>query len=211
MESSHSTAAAVNPDILLGLELLEKEQQQQRLESLLKVARQQRQIADNLADKRTSNFMLLFLFLYCLLGASLTLPKFTILPHQVRLYYALEALPVLIAFSGFYMSVLFLLFSRDASRRKKSWCEAIRLLEQKHDQPLELWIEKRNTSTQYYSQSGIRMAIALFVILTWIVLYNYFTFTTSGVIGSVISLFITTMVYVIMDIQLGKSVLTTPR
>ena len=36
-------------------------------------------------------------------------------------------------------------------------------------------------------------------------MYNYFTFTTSGVIGSVISLFITTMTYVILDIQLLKS------
>nr|WP_230599207.1 hypothetical protein [Enterobacter cancerogenus] len=41
--------------------------------------------------------------------------------------------------------------------------------------------------------------------MTWVVMYNYFTFTTSGVIGSVISLFITTMTYVILDIQLLKS------
>ncbi|SUE07041.1 Uncharacterised protein [Pantoea agglomerans] len=35
-------------------------------------------------------------------------------------------------------------------------------------------------------------------------IYNYLTFTTSGVFGSVISLFISTMVYVILDIQLLK-------
>jgi len=40
--------------------------------------------------------------------------------------------------------------------------------------------------------------------VTWLVIYNYLTFTTSGVFGSVISLFISTMVYVILDIQLLK-------
>jgi hypothetical protein len=59
--------------------------------------------------------------------------------------------------------------------------------------------------TTNYSQSAINVTLSLFICVTWVVMYNYFTFTTSGVIGSVISLFITTMTYVILDIQLLKS------
>jgi len=58
--------------------------------------------------------------------------------------------------------------------------------------------------TSNYSVPNLSISLALFICVTWLVIYNYLTFTTSGVFGSVISLFISTMVYVILDIQLLK-------
>jgi hypothetical protein len=55
-----------------------------------------------------------------------------------------------------------------------------------------------------YAPALIFYWLAGFICVTWLVLYNYLTFTTSGVFGSVISLFISTMLYVILDIQLIK-------
>lgn len=62
----------------------------------------------------------------------------------------------------------------------------------------------QGAGTSNYSVANLTISLALFICLTWLVIYNYLTFTTSGVFGSVISLFISTMVYVILDIQLLK-------
>lgn len=180
-------------------------EQRQHIDKMLDVARLQCHQEEVLADKRTSGFMLLFMFLYTVLGASLTLPALpTVLAHA-SLHYAIEAIPVLISFSGFYLSVLLLVSTRRAMRRNQSWQQTIDQLESSTGQRLTLWFEQLNRGPKNYSHSGMRTALSFFVCITWVVLYNYFTFTTSGVIGSVISLFISTMVYVMLDIQLLKT------
>ena len=175
------------------------------LVALLATARQQMRHDENMADKRTRGFMVLFMFLYLMLGASLTLPTFPQDIARTSLHYAIESIPVLISFSGFFISVLFFFSTRRAYRRNLSWHSTVSALEARSGQSLIHYIESVNRGPQNYSNTGIHSALALFVCVTWVVLYNFFTFTTSGVIGSVISLFISTMVYVMLDIQLLKA------
>lgn len=176
-----------------------------QLNSLLTIARQQQRHEETLADKRTRGFMVLFMFLYLMLGASLTLPTSPIDFTHTALRYAIESIPVLISFSGFFISVLFFFSTRRAYRRNLSWQTTITALEARTGYQLNLFIDRANCGPQNYSNTGLQSALALFVCVTWVVLYNFFTFTTSGVIGSVISLFISTMVYVMLDIQLLKA------
>lgn len=176
-----------------------------QLNSLLKVARQHQRHDETLADKRTRGFMVLFMFLYLMLGASLTLPTSPIDFTHTALRYAIESIPVLISFSGFFISVLFFFSTRRAYRRNLSWQTTITALEARTGYQLNLYVDRANCGPQNYSNTGLQSALALFVCVTWVVLYNFFTFTTSGVIGSVISLFISTMVYVMLDIQLLKA------
>ncbi|WKX25414.1 hypothetical protein [Tatumella ptyseos] len=176
-----------------------------QLNSLLTIARQQQRHDETLADKRTRGFMVLFMFLYLMLGASLTLPTSPIDFTHTALRYAIESIPVLISFSGFFISVLFFFSTRRAYRRNLSWQTTITALEARTGYQLNLYIDRANCGPQNYSNTGLQSALALFVCVTWVVLYNFFTFTTSGVIGSVISLFISTMVYVMLDIQLLKA------
>ncbi|SEQ65643.1 hypothetical protein SAMN05216522_10561 [Rosenbergiella nectarea] len=181
------------------------EQSSRHLNTLLTTARQQQRHEEALADKRTRAFMVLFMFLYLMLGASLTLPTSPIDFSHTALRYAIESIPVLISFSGFFISVLFFFSTRRAYRRNLSWHTTISSLETRAGQQLSQYIEGLNCGPQNYSNTGLQSALALFVCVTWVVLYNFFTFTTSGVIGSVISLFISTMVYVMLDIQLLKA------
>lgn len=176
-----------------------------KLRSMLDVTRLQQQYEKENGWKTHLVYLLLFVFLYTVLGASLTLQQSLLTPVSSPLTYAVEATPVLIAFSGFFISVLFVLFARSSARRLNSWEHTLSLLEKYNQMPLSQYVSKLNHSSRNYSQSAMTTALALFICLTWIVMYNYFTFTTSGVIGSVISLFISTMVYVILDIQLLKS------
>ena len=176
-----------------------------RLQQALQVARQQKNHEAGLDWRRNALFLLLFIFLYAAIGASLTLDLTTQAPSHKSLVYALEAVPVLIAFSGLFVSLLFLFFTRSSARRLRSWDQSISILEKYTGSTLYLQINEMGARTTNYSQSAINVALALFICVTWVVMYNYFTFTTSGVIGSVISLFITTMTYVILDIQLLKS------
>lgn len=176
-----------------------------RLQQALQVARQQKNHEASLDWRRNALFLVLFIFLYAAIGASLTLDLTTQAPSHKSLVYALEAVPVLIAFSGLFVSLLFLFFTRSSARRLRSWDQSISILEKYTGSTLYLQITEMGARTTNYSQSAINVALALFICVTWVVMYNYFTFTTSGVIGSVISLFITTMTYVILDIQLLKS------
>ncbi|ORM65481.1 hypothetical protein PRCB_22015 [Pantoea rodasii] len=176
-----------------------------RLQQALATARQQKNHEAELDWKRNAVFLVLFIFLYAVLGASLTLDLTAQVPSHKSLVYALEAVPVLIAFSGLFVSLLFLFFTRSSARRLRSWDQGIFVLEKYTGANLFQQINEMGARTTNYSQSAINVALALFICVTWVVMYNYFTFTTSGVIGSVISLFITTMTYVILDIQLLKS------
>ncbi|ORM71891.1 hypothetical protein [Pantoea rwandensis] len=176
-----------------------------RLQQALQVARQQKNHEASLDWRRNALFLVLFIFLYAAIGASLTLDLTTQAPSHKSLVYALEAVPVLIAFSGLFVSLLFLFFTRSSARRLRSWDQSISILEKYTGSTLYRQINEMGARTTDYSQSAINVALALFICVTWVVMYNYFTFTTSGVIGSVISLFITTMTYVILDIQLLKS------
>ena len=150
---------------------------------------------------------MLFLFLYGVLGASLTLDLTGLAQDSLHksIAYALAAVPVLIAFSGLFISLLFLFVTRGSARRLRSWDQGIWVLEKYTGCNLSMQINEMGARTTNYSQSAISVALALFICVTWVVMYNFFTFTTSGVIGSVISLFITTMTYVMLDIQLLKS------
>ena len=181
------------------------EQSSQQLNALLATARVQQRHDEALADKRTRAFMVLFMFLYLMLGASLTLPTSPIDFSHTALRYAIESIPVLISFSGFFISVLFFFSTRRAYRRNISWQTTVSALEARTGQQLSQFFEGVNCGPQNYSNTGLQSALAFFVCVTWVVLYNFFTFTTSGVIGSVISLFISTMVYVMLDIQLLKA------
>ncbi|MCE0491206.1 hypothetical protein LU196_14250 [Pantoea sp. Mb-10] len=176
-----------------------------RLRQALEVARQQKRHEADLDWRRNALFLALFVFLYTALGASLTLDLTPQASTHRSLAWALEAVPVLIAFSGLFVSLLYLFSNRSSARRLHSWEQSIRVLEKYSGENLSLQIHGMGSRTTHYSQSAIHIALALFICITWVVMYNFFTFTTSGVIGSVISLFITTMLYVIMDIQLLKS------
>ncbi|KJV30224.1 hypothetical protein [Pantoea sp. SM3] len=192
---------------LLGeeIEQVDTQSSDTRLQQALDIARQQKNHEAELDWKRNAVFLALFIFLYAVLGASLTLDLTAQAPSHKSLVYALEAVPVLIAFSGLFVSLLFLFFTRSSARRLRSWDQGIFVLEKYVGTNLFKQINEMGARTTNYSQSAINVALALFICVTWVVMYNYFTFTTSGVIGSVISLFITTMTYVILDIQLLKS------
>ncbi|MBK0122159.1 hypothetical protein IAE30_05185 [Pantoea sp. S61] len=192
---------------LLGeeIEQVDTQSSDTRLQQALDIARQQKNHEAELDWKRNTVFIALFIFLYAVLGASLTLDLTAQAPSHKSLVYALEAVPVLIAFSGLFVSLLFLFFTRSSARRLRSWDQGIFVLEKYVGTNLYKQINEMGARTTNYSQSAINVALALFICVTWVVMYNYFTFTTSGVIGSVISLFITTMTYVILDIQLLKS------
>ncbi|MDU6434999.1 MAG: hypothetical protein E6556_20050 [Pantoea sp.] len=170
----------------------------------LQNARAQRNVEVESDWKRNALFLALFVFLYAALGAFLTLDLSTRSTGHKSLDYALQAVPVLIAFSGFFLSLLFLFVTRSSARRLQNWERAIVLLEKYTGGNLYKQIMDLGARTTHYSFSAINVALALFICVTWVVMYNFFTFTTSGVIGSVISLFITTMTYVILDIQLLK-------
>lgn len=192
---------------LLGEEIgqVDTQSSDTRLQHALDIARQQKNHEAELDWKRNAVFLALFISLYAVLGASLTLDLTAQAPSHKSLVYALEAVPVLIAFSGLFVSLLFLFFTRSSARRLRSWDQGIFVLEKYVGTNLYKQINEMGARTTNYSQSAINVALALFICVTWVVMYNYFTFTTSGVIGSVISLFITTMTYVILDIQLLKS------
>lgn len=178
--------------------------QAERLRQALPSARAQRNAELDSDWKRNLIFLALFVFLYAALGASLTLDFSSRTTGHKSLDYALQAVPVLIAFSGFFLSLLYLFVTRSSARRLQNWERAIVLLEKYTGSSLYQQILDLGPRTTHYSFSAINIALSLFICLTWVVMYNYFTFTTSGVIGSVISLFITTMTYVILDIQLLK-------
>lgn len=205
MTINTESIATPNIDTLIVSHSCLDEQSSRHLNTLLTTARQQQRHEEALADKRTRAFMVLFMFLYLMLGASLTLPTSPIDFSHTALRYAIESIPVLISFSGFFISVLFFFSTRRAYRRNLSWHTTISSLETRAGQQLSQYIEGLNCGPQNYSNTGLQSALALFVCVTWVVLYNFFTFTTSGVIGSVISLFISTMVYVMLDIQLLKA------
>lgn len=197
MKSTHSLSEdKAARELLLG---------SQSIEPLLTTARKQLVSTEAANDRRSLGFLLLFLFLYLMLGASLTLPVIPDRLGHTSFSYALAAIPVLISFSGYLIAILFMLFCRSAARRKRNLLSMIALVEKWHGSQISRWLEQQSHATGHYSQSAIRSTLALFICITWLVLYNYFTFTTSGVMGSVISLFISTMVYVILDIQLLKT------
>ncbi|PRD16510.1 hypothetical protein [Pantoea coffeiphila] len=151
-------------------------------------------------------FLALFVFLYAALGASLTLDLSAgnASHGHKSIEYALEAIPVLIAFSGYFIAILYLFHCKTSARRTESWDRAIHALESQSSGSLFTAVNTRSSGASDYSGPAIATALALFIGLTWLVIYNYLTFTTSGVMGSVISLFISTMTYVILDIQLLK-------
>ncbi|WP_343551111.1 hypothetical protein [Pantoea sp.] len=190
---------------LLSEEVTDIDSENPRLQQALNVARQQKNHEADLDWRRNALFLTLFIFLYAALGASLTLDLTPQASSHKSLAYALEAVPVLIAFSGLFVSLLYVFLTRSGARRLRNWEQGIFLLEKYSGANLTLPINEMGSRTTNYSLSAINVALALFICVTWVVMYNYFTFTTSGVIGSVISLFITTMTYVILDIQLLKS------
>ncbi|MDQ1210849.1 RipA family octameric membrane protein [Pantoea anthophila] len=177
--------------------------QARQIQQSLLLAVQQKEAEIDGDWKRTLTFMLLFLFLYAALGASLTLDLSTTTGHK-SIEYALEAIPVLIAFSGFFISILYLFLTRASARKQRNWENAILVLEKYTLGNLFKATHTQGGGTSNYSVPSLYISLALFICLTWLVIYNYLTFTTSGVFGSVISLFISTMVYVILDIQLLK-------
>jgi len=154
--------------------------------------------------KRGLTYLLLFLFLYAALGASLTLDLSATGPGHKSIEYALEAIPVLIAFSGFFVSILYVFLTRASARKQRNWEKTILVLEKYSSGNLFKATHTQGGGTSNYAVGNLSISLALFICLTWLVIYNYLTFTTSGVFGSVISLFISTMVYVILDIQLLK-------
>ncbi|MBS6033888.1 MAG: hypothetical protein KIB40_12215 [Pantoea sp.] len=174
-----------------------------QIQQSLQLAIQQKNIEAEGDWKRSLTFLLLFIFLYASLGASLTLDLSSSSGHK-SIEYALEAIPVLIAFSGFFMSILFVFLTRASARKQRNWEKTILVLEKYSIGNLFKVTHTQGAGTSNYSVANLTISLALFICLTWLVIYNYLTFTTSGVFGSVISLFISTMVYVILDIQLLK-------
>jgi len=174
-----------------------------QIQQSLQLAIQQKNIEAEGDWKRSLTFLLLFIFLYAALGASLTLDLSSSSGHK-SIEYALEAIPVLIAFSGFFMSILFVFLTRASARKQRNWEKTILVLEKYSIGNLFKVTHTQGAGTSNYSVANLTISLALFICLTWLVIYNYLTFTTSGVFGSVISLFISTMVYVILDIQLLK-------
>ncbi|MBD8197805.1 hypothetical protein IFT35_12825 [Pantoea agglomerans] len=178
--------------------------QAQQIQQSLQLAIQQKGAEADGDWKRSLTFLILFLFLYAALGASLTLDLSTTgTPHK-SIEYALEAIPVLIAFSGFFISILYLFLTRASARKQRNWERTILVLEKYSIGNLFKATHTQGGGTSNYSVPNLSISLALFICLTWLVIYNFLTFTTSGVFGSVISLFISTMVYVILDIQLLK-------
>lgn len=190
---------------LLGGEINDIESGSVPLQQALHIARQQKNHEADLDWKRNALFLVLFIFLYAALGASLRMDLTAQTSSHKSIAYALEAVPVLIAFSGLFLSLLFVFLTRSSARRLRNWDQGIFTLEKYSGTNISQQINEMGARTTHYSLSAINVALALFICVTWVVMYNYFTFTTSGVIGSVISLFITTMTYVILDIQLLKS------
>ncbi|THB82999.1 hypothetical protein E1N66_18040 [Pantoea allii] len=178
--------------------------QAQQIQQSLQLAIQQKGLEADGDWKRSLTFLLLFLFLYAALGASLTLDLSTAGTAHKSIAYALEAIPVLIAFSGFFISILYLFLTRASARKQRNWQKSILVLEKYSIGNLFKATHTQGGGTSNYSVPNISISLALFICITWLVIYNYLTFTTSGVFGSVISLFISTMVYVILDIQLLK-------
>ncbi|MDH2066809.1 hypothetical protein [Pantoea sp. GD03673] len=178
--------------------------QAQQIQQSLQVAIQQKSAEADGDWKRSLTFLLLFLFLYAALGASLTLDLSTTGAAHKSIEYALEAIPVLIAFSGFFISILYLFLTRASARKQRNWEKSILVLETYAIGNLFKATHTQGGGTSNYSVPNLSISLALFICVTWLVIYNYLTFTTSGVFGSVISLFISTMVYVILDIQLLK-------
>lgn len=174
-----------------------------QIQQSLQLAIQQKNIEAEGDWKRSLTFLLLFIFLYAALGASLTLDLSSSSGHK-SIEYALEAIPVLIAFSGFFISILFVFLTRASARKQRNWEKTILVLEKYSIGNLFKVTHTQGEGTSNYSVANLTISLALFICLTWLVIYNYLTFTTSGVFGSVISLFISTMVYVILDIQLLK-------
>lgn len=178
--------------------------QAQQIQQSLQLAIQQKGVEADGDWKRSLTFLLLFLFLYAALGASLTLDLSTAGMAHKSIAYALEAIPVLIAFSGFFISILYLFLTRASARKQRNWEKSILVLEKYSIGNLFKATHTQGGGTSNYSVPNLSISLALFICITWLVIYNYLTFTTSGVFGSVISLFISTMVYVILDIQLLK-------
>ncbi|MGJ0480011.1 RipA family octameric membrane protein [Pantoea agglomerans] len=178
--------------------------QAQQIQQSLQLAIQQKGLEADGDWKRSLTFLLLFLFLYAALGASLTLDLSTAGTAHKSIAYALEAIPVLIAFSGFFISILYLFLTRASARKQRNWETSILVLEKYSIGNLFKATHTQGGGTSNYSVPNLSISLALFICITWLVIYNYLTFTTSGVFGSVISLFISTMVYVILDIQLLK-------
>lgn len=178
--------------------------QAQQIQQSLQMAIQQKGLEADGDWKRSLTFLLLFLFLYAALGASLTLDLSTAGTAHKSIAYALEAIPVLIAFSGFFISILYLFLTRASARKQRNWEKSILVLEKYSIGNLFKATHTQGGGTSNYSVPNLFISLALFICITWLVIYNYLTFTTSGVFGSVISLFISTMVYVILDIQLLK-------
>ena len=178
--------------------------QAQQIQQSLQLAIQQKGLEADGDWKRSLTFLLLFLFLYAAQGASLTLDLSTAGTAHKSIAYALEAIPVLIAFSGFFISILYLFLTRASARKQRNWEKSILVLEKYSIGNLFKATHTQGGGTSNYSVPNISISLALFICITWLVIYNYLTFTTSGVFGSVISLFISTMVYVILDIQLLK-------
>lgn len=181
-------------------------QQAMQAQQALNIAVQQNNREASLAWKRSLSFLAFFIFLYAALGASLTLDLSSgNAGHGHKsIEYALEAIPVLIAFSGYFIAILYLFHCKTAARRAESWERAIVALEARGSGKLFSAVNAHSAGASDYSNPAIATTLALFIGFTWLVIYNYLTFTTSGVMGSVISLFISTMTYVILDIQLLK-------
>lgn len=180
--------------------------QAERIRESLSVAYREKTHETDAEWKRTLCFLFLFVFLYIVLGISLTLDLSVSDTAPKSIAWALHAVPVLIAFSGYFVSLLFLFFNRSSAFRKQQWNRAIVILERYCGRNMHSQLLSSDPVPSNYSLSAINISLAIFICITWVVMYNYFTFTTSGVIGSVISLFITTMTYVILDIQLLKSI-----
>lgn len=183
------------------------ERQTAQLDRALKTAIEQKQTASAQGWKDSLPFLLLFIFLYAALGASLTLDLSAGNPAHGHksIEYALEAIPVLIAFSGYIVAILYIFHCKTSANRIKNWEQAILILERQASGHLFNAVNTNCAGTTDYCGSRINTTLALYIGLTWLVMYNYITFTTSGVMGSVISLFISTMAYVILDIQLLRS------
>lgn len=90
-----------------------------QIQQSLQLAIQQKNIEAEGDWKRSLTFLLLFIFLYAALGASLTLDLSSSSGHK-SIEYALEAIPVLIAFSGFFISILFVFLTRASARKQRN-------------------------------------------------------------------------------------------
>lgn len=175
-----------------------------RINHSLLIAIKQRKSEIDTSWKKCILFFITFLSLYTALGASLTLDMPSGSSGHKSIEYALQAIPVLIAFSGFFVSILFLFLTRASARKQMNWERSIHILEKYSSGNLFKLTHAQGAGTSNYSIPLIYISLAYFICLTWLIIYNYLTFTTSGVFGSVISLFISTMAYVILDIQLLK-------